>query len=136
MLRLKVSHYASIGFFFALTLVPRLSYGQERAAIVGTVTDSTGAVLPGADVVITNSDTGISRKLVANRTGDFNAPDLNIGTYSIDCKAAGFKEFTKTGIPLNVNDTVRVDVRMEPGATSQSVTVTANALQEIGRASC
>jgi hypothetical protein len=129
MLRLKVSHYASIGFFFALTLVPRLSYGQERAAIVGTVTDSTGAVLPGADVVITNSDTGISRKLVANRTGDFNAPDLNIGTYSIDCKAAGFKEFTKTGIPLNVNDTVRVDVRMEPGATSQSVTVTANALQ-------
>src|ERR1700678_473357 len=129
MLRLKVSHYASIGFFFALSLMPRLSYGQERAAIVGTVTDSTGAVLPGADVVITNSETGISRKLVANRTGDFNAPDLNIGTYAIDCKVPGFKEFTKTGIPLNVNDTVRVDVRMEPGASNQTVTVAANALQ-------
>jgi Carboxypeptidase regulatory-like domain len=129
MLRLKVSHYVSICLFFALPLMPRLSYGQERATIVGTVTDSTGAVLPGADVVITNSETGISRKLIANRTGDFNAPDLNIGTYSIDCKAQGFKEFTKTAIPLNVNDTVRVDVRMEPGATNQSVTVTANALQ-------
>jgi Carboxypeptidase regulatory-like domain len=80
MLRLKVSRYVSIGLFFPLSLVPRLSYGQERVAVVGTVTDSTGAVLPGADVVITNSDTGISRKLVTNRTGDFNAPDLNIGT--------------------------------------------------------
>jgi hypothetical protein len=74
MLRLKVSHYGWIGLLFGLSLMPRLSYGQERATIVGTVTDSTGAVLPGADVVITNSETGISRKLVANRTGDFNAP--------------------------------------------------------------
>ncbi len=129
MLRLKVSRYVSIGLFFTLSLVPRLFYGQERATIVGTVTDPTGAVLPGANVMITNSATGLSRRLETNNGGAFNAPDLDIGTYTVNCKMQGFKEYTTKGITLNVNATVRVDIRMEPGGASQTVTVNANALQ-------
>ena len=130
MLQSKVSRSIWTVLVFTLFLVlPRLSYGQGQTAIVGTVTDSTGAIVPGASVVITNSATGIGRTLVTNGSGDFNAPGLSIGTYTIKCKKQGFKEFTTTGIPLSVNDTVRIDIKMESGSVDQSITVTANALQ-------
>lgn len=129
MSQLKVSNYVGIVLFFALSLLPPLFYGQDRATIVGTVTDSTGAVVPGATVVITNSAAGTNRTLETNSSGNFNAPDLNIGTYSVRCTMQGFKEYTKNGIALNINDTVRADIQLETGTVSQNVTVTANALE-------
>lgn len=105
------------------------AYGQSTATILGTVTDPTGSVIPNVTIAITNTATGLTRTVVSNTAGNYNAPDLIIGTYDVKADAPGFKTFTKHGIVLNVAATVRVDVGMEVGAASQSVTVEANAVQ-------
>jgi hypothetical protein len=105
------------------------AFAQGQTQILGTVTDTTGAVVPAAQVIVTNDETGQSRTVVTNASGDYTATGLNIGRYTVRCSQTGFKESIRTSIPLNVNDTLRVDFRMELGAANQSVTVQANALQ-------
>jgi Carboxypeptidase regulatory-like domain len=102
---------------------------QSTATIVGTVTDPTGAVVAGVDVKVTNVNTGQSRSVVTNSAGSFQAPQLQIGTYTVEATAPGFKKYEKTGITLNVNDTVRVDPALEVGQATESVTVAAEAVE-------
>ena len=102
---------------------------QETATITGTVSDPTGASVPGATVLITNGSTGVSRTVTTNQSGEYNAPDLNIGTYSVKVNMPGFKAYDRTGVVLNVNATVRVDVPLQIGQSQESVTVEANAVQ-------
>ncbi len=106
-----------------------LAYGQSTATLLGTITDSTGAVLPNVQIAITNTATGLTRTATTNSTGNYNAPDLIIGTYNLKADLAGFKTFDKTGITLNVDATVRVDISMQVGESKESVTVEANAVQ-------
>jgi hypothetical protein len=101
--------------------------GQET--IVGTVTDSSGAALPATQITITNSATGQTRTLVTNGAGDFSTSDLPIGTYTVKGSHAGFKDFVKTQLALNLNDTLRVDLRMDPSSVNETVTVVANTVQ-------
>jgi Carboxypeptidase regulatory-like domain len=102
---------------------------QGQTQILGTVTDTTGAVVPGAQVVVSNDETGQSRAVVTNASGDYTATALNIGQYTVRCKQTGFKESVRTSITLNVNDTLRIDFHMELGTVDQSVTAQADALQ-------
>jgi Carboxypeptidase regulatory-like domain/TonB-dependent Receptor Plug Domain len=102
---------------------------QETATILGTVSDQSGAVVPNATVTITNSSTGASRSLTTNESGAYNAPDLQIGTYSLKVDAAGFKSYQKNSVVLNVNATVRSDISLSVGQSSESITVEANAVQ-------
>jgi hypothetical protein len=104
-------------------------FAQETATILGTVTDATGAVVPNANVTITNTGTNAARTVTTNQNGIYNAPDLNIGTYTVKVQASGFKAYTKTGVVVNVSATVRVDAKLQIGQTQQSVTVEANAIQ-------
>ncbi|HEY1212657.1 MAG TPA: carboxypeptidase regulatory-like domain-containing protein, partial [Bryobacteraceae bacterium] len=104
-------------------------WAQSTATILGTVTDPTGAVVPNATVTITNTGTGTSRTVTSNQSGAYNAPDLQIGTYSIKVDAPGFKSYQKTGVVLNVNATVRTDIPLEVGQSTESVTVEANPIQ-------
>lgn len=112
-----------------LLLLSAAAYSQEAATIVGTVTDPSGAPVPGAKVLITNTDTGIVRTTVSNATGSFAAPELSFGHYSVRVEVAGFKAFERTGITLNVRDTVRADAALQVGEAKESVTVEANAVQ-------
>src|SRR5579863_5054077 len=105
------------------------AYGQSTATLLGTVTDSTGAVLPSVQITITNTATGLARTATTNSTGNYNAPDLIIGTYNLKADLAGFKTYDRTGITLNVEATVRVDITMQIGESKESVTVEANAVQ-------
>ncbi len=114
---------------FGFTLLVTAAYAQETASIVGTVTDATNATVANAKVVITNTDTGLVRTTETNSTGAYAAPQLAIGHYNVRVEAAGFKAYQRTGITLNVNDTVRADISLEVGETRESVTVEANALQ-------
>lgn len=104
-------------------------FAQETATILGRVTDPTGAVIPSATIRITDTATKAVRTVTSNQSGIYNAPDLAIGTYTVSAEAAGFKAYTKTGVILNVNATVRVDIALEVGQAQQSVTVEANAIQ-------
>ena len=103
------------------------TFGQE-ATIVGTVTDPSGSVIPNATVTITSVEKGISRTTTTNDTGQYVAPDLSIGHYSVGVTATGFVSVQRTGIVLNVGDRVRADFSLKVGAASQTVTVEANAV--------
>lgn len=99
-----------------------------RGALAGTVTDTSGALIPGAKVVATAKDTGLSESTVSTSAGEYRFPQLPIGIYNVTVEAAGFSESTYTNITITVNSVIVQNVQLKPGAVSQTVTVNANAL--------
>ncbi len=116
---------------FVCCLMPGIALQAQtfRGTLLGTVTDSNGAVVPGADVVVTNMDTGIARTVKSNEVGDFNAPELPIGRYRVKVTHEGFNTFVAEGVNVSVAGQSSVPVVLKTGALNQSVTVTAQALQ-------
>ncbi len=104
------------------------SQAQENATLTGTVTDPSGAVIPNASVILTNTQTGVSRAVTTDSAGMYVFPALNNGIYDLKVSATGFKVSSKTGIVLNVAATVEENVELAVGAANQTVTVQANAL--------
>jgi len=102
-------------------------FGQAGAtgAILGTVTDSTGAVLPNTKVTVTNTATNVPFGTVTSSSGDYLAPALNPGTYSVSAEAKGFQKSVTTDFTLAVDQKVRIDLVLKPGATTETVEVTA-----------
>ncbi len=108
--------------FFTLCL-PVALLAQDTASITGTVTDPTGAAIPGAPVTLTSPELGINRATTSNATGDYLFSALPIGSYSLTVTAPGFKKFEAAGIILRVAQKARVDVAMRVGAAKEEVTV-------------
>jgi len=100
----------------------------QEATIVGTVTDPSGAAVTSATITITNNETGVQRTLTSNTDGQYVAPDLHIGHYTLKASAAGFKLAEQTGVTLNVGDRTRVDFKLQLGSTQEQITVEANAV--------
>ncbi|MGB6191921.1 MAG: carboxypeptidase-like regulatory domain-containing protein, partial [Terracidiphilus sp.] len=96
--------------------------------ILGTVSDTSGAIIPNVAVTVTNTATGQAFKTVTSSSGDYFAPALNPGTYSVSAQSKGFERSVTRGIVLNVNDKVRADISLKPGAVSETVDVTAQAV--------
>lgn len=120
---------SSVIWLLSLALMSTLAYSQETASIVGTVTDQTGSAVPGANVLITNTDTGIAHPTTTNTVGSYAAHELPIGHYRVRVEATGFKAYEQTNITLNVQDTVRADASLQVGEAKESITVEANAVQ-------
>ena len=91
--------------------------------IFGTVTDSTGAVVPNARVTVTNVGKGVSVSTTTNESGYYTFSNLKDGTYRVTSELSGFKRLVREGVEVPVNATVRVDCRMDVGALEESVTV-------------
>ena len=100
----------------------------QEATIVGTVTDPSGAAVANATVTLTNNDTGVQRTIPTNSDGQYVAPDLHIGHYTVTANATGFKLAQEHNITLNVGDRTRIDFKLEVGSTQEQVTVEANAI--------
>jgi Carboxypeptidase regulatory-like domain/TonB dependent receptor len=100
----------------------------QEATIVGTVTDPSGAAVANATITLTNNDTGVQRTLPTNADGQYVAPDLHIGHYTVHANASGFKVAEEKDITLNVGDRTRVDFKLQVGSTQEQVTVEANAI--------
>ena len=100
---------------------------SNRAEITGTVTDQNGAAVKDATVKITNPSTGSAREVQTSGEGNYSAPSLEIGVYTIEVTAPGFKTERRENVKLNVGDKLGVDVVLQPGAISDVVTVTAQA---------
>ena len=98
-----------------------------QGRILGSVTDSSGAVVGGAKVTITNTATGVSRVLTANGAGDYNAPNLEPGPYTVTAEAPSFKKAQRLGLQLEVAKDVRVDLKLVPGAVNETVEVSEEA---------
>ncbi len=109
---------------FFLLLLPMAAFAQtERGAIVGVVTDGTGAVVPGATVTITNLGTHSSQTLTTNSQGLYEAPFLVPATYSVTVGAAGFSTSVLNEVIVNVGQRSRADVQLTPGDISERVEV-------------
>src|SRR6478672_8384981 len=93
--------------------------------IIGTVTDSSGSVIPNAKVTIVNEGTGLTRNLQSDSNGEFTAPSLPTGHYTVIAELTGFKTLTLSNIELGVDQRARIDLKLEVGAMTESVSVEA-----------
>jgi Carboxypeptidase regulatory-like domain/TonB dependent receptor len=120
--RHTVPAIALIVLFFA-TADAQVLYGT----LIGRVEDQTGAVLAGAKVTVTNKATGQERDALTNADGAYAFRDLQAGVYELKITQTGFKSYSRSGVNVSLNSIVREDVRMEIGATNESVTITTEA---------
>lgn len=116
--------------FIVFGLLAGKLFAQAGATgtILGTVTDSSGAIVSNAKVTVTNTATNVDVRQVTSSSGDYNAPALNPGTYKVTVEAAGFQKSVTSGLTLTVDQKVRVDVALKPGAVSETLEVTAQAV--------
>jgi hypothetical protein len=106
--------------------VPRQGFTQVLyGSILGDIKDSSGALVPGATVVVTNKSTGLSRELVSDQSGRFTFGDLPAGVYIFKVTQQGFKAFEQTSVTVTINNITRVDVVLEIGSMGDTVTVKA-----------
>jgi hypothetical protein len=116
-----------IGGLFCL-LCP--AFGQvEQAAITGAVTDQTDAFVAGAQVMVTNTRTGVKAITQTNSEGYYSVPYLAPGEYSVAVESTGFKKASVTGLVLSVGLTATINVKLEIGAVQNEIRVEANAVQ-------
>ncbi len=119
-----------IVFAIALALSAGPAFAQSQAAngtIEGTIADSSGGVLPGVTVTVTNIDTGLERSLVTNIDGQYRGLLLTLGQYKVAAELQGFKKAEQTGIALRAGDTATINFSLEVGTVSETVTITAEA---------
>ena len=112
---------APLLFLFAVCSVGQVATGNLR----GTVSDSTGAVLPNCAVHITNTRTGFERTVTTNEHGDFNAPSIPVGLYDVTAELTGFQKTTLAGVELQVDQTATLGIELKPGAINERVEVQA-----------
>ncbi len=123
-------HFELKAVFLALALILSVSgasFAQEETAatVTGQVTDSTGAIIKGAVVVITNDATRQERRVETNDDGQFVISPLIPGTYTLSVEQPNFKKYVESGLTLNAKDRRQMNIALEAGSVSESVTVTA-----------
>ncbi len=118
-------------FFVAVTLLclSLTGWAQDTAEIKGTVTDASGAVIPGGKITVSNPEKGFTRELQSNAAGDYDLPKVPTGKYVITAEAQGFQKLVRSGINLSVGQILRVDLQLTLGQVTQEVTVTGNVAQ-------
>ena len=109
----------------SLGLAASAAAQSVSGTILGTVTDSTGAVVANAKVTLVNEGTGLTRILTADSNGDYTAPALPTGHYTITSEMTGFKTVALSNVELGVDQRVRINIKHEVGAMTESVSVTA-----------
>ncbi len=96
--------------------------------IAGIVTDSVGALVPGAKILATNQKTGATFQAISTSAGTYHFPELPLGNYTITASAQGFEQSVSTDVTVNVQVTTSLNIKLQIGATSQTVTVNASGL--------
>jgi len=111
-------------------LVSTSAFAQSQAMnglIEGVVKDSSGGVLPGVNVTVTNTSTGETKTFVSDGAGKYRAPLLSLGSYKVRVELSGFKAYERAGFSLSAGESVVVNATLEPGVLTETVTVTAEA---------
>ncbi len=114
----------------AVLLLSLVSFAQT-GSIAGTVSDTSGAVVTGADITVRNTATNETHSATSSTTGAYGLTNLAVGTYEVTVKKEGFKAFLLPSIELTVAQTRTVDAKLIPGAVSEEVTVQADRAQDI-----
>src|SRR5262249_43103219 len=103
--------------------IPALGQGRVTGTITGVITDPAGAVVQGAKVIATNKATSFKRETVTNSDGLYRLDLLPVGEYTVKAESTGFKQIMNNAVNLSVNDTLRVDFKLETGQVAEVVTV-------------
>jgi len=129
--------YALRGSFWSLLLCLLLGgsaaaqVSETAASINGQVTDATGAIIPGATVVVANEATGEERRVQTNDDGLYVAIPLSPGTYTITVEQTNFKRYVQNNVVLNATDRRPINIVLEPGLASETVTITADDINSV-----
>ena len=126
-MKIFVSYVFSGLMILAITCAT--GWAQSTAQVNGTVSDSSGAVLPGVEVTLTQTETGLSRSAVTNETGSYSVTNLPVGPYRLEGALPGFRTYAQTGIILTVGANPIINLNLEVGQVSETVEVLANATQ-------
>lgn len=113
----------ALGFALLLGLAVGAVRAQSEAEISGVVTDTSGSVIPAANVKVESEETGAIRDLVTDESGRYDAPLLPVGSYKVTAGKTGFQSESKAGITLTVGQRATVDVALPPGELHQTITV-------------
>jgi len=108
-------------FLFSASAFSILQAQVDTATIVGTVQDSSGAIVPGASVTATEVNTNIKTSTRTDTAGNYVLTPLKIGNYAVAVEAQGFKKETRGGVVLQVQDRVRVDFALQIGSISEAI---------------
>ena len=129
----RQAHVSALGVVgvFALALAALAASASESAAqsvsgtILGTVTDQSGAVISDAKVTVTNEGTGLTRTVTTDRNGEYVVPSIPTGRYTVIAEVSGFKTLALSNIEVGVDQRARIDLKLEVGALTESVTIEA-----------
>jgi hypothetical protein len=121
---LKPLIHLILGMAGLLVVCTSLYSQGSSARIVGTVTDKSGGAIAGATVTVTDVQRNVTRNLTTDDAGDYNAPNLIPGTYTVRGASAGFNSVERQNITLEIGQDARVDLQLQPGAVTQTITVT------------
>ncbi len=119
---MRLAWFASVVLFLACALVPAQ---DPRGIILGRVLDPSGSPIPGANLKITNEETGVTVSATSSQTGDYRAPFLVPGMYRVEAEALGFNRLSRTGVQVRTTETVTLDLEMRVGQVSETIEVTA-----------
>ena len=115
---------AALTVAVGLCAAPALAVAQAvSGTLLGNITDPSGAGVPGTTITATEVETNISRTAVTNEAGYYIFTSLLNGRYSVSAELQGFKKVVRQNVKVDVNTTIRVDMALEVGAMSESVTV-------------
>src|SRR5882672_3097293 len=122
--RLRVLGYVVFTTLSFLLLAPRYAHGQvDEGAITGTILDSTGAVVPNAQVTLLNTDQGITSETHSSASGGYTFSPVRFGHYTITVTAPGFAKTTQKALTINVAQVMQVNVTLKLGAATETVEV-------------
>ncbi len=123
----RLERFLTVAAFALVVCAAPLAAQFDRGTITGSVLDSSGAVIPNADVTASNLGTRVETRTVTNEVGLYTLANLPPGAYEVKIAAQGFKTYTRSAVTLAVAQTMRLDVTLETGTVQESVTVTADA---------
>ena len=124
----SVCHWVGLILLVGYLIPPGLAQTGATGTIVGTISDSSGAVIPGARVTATNTATNVVHESVTSSSGTYAVPSLMPGSYRIQATAAGFSNESVTNVELAVGREITVDMQLKPGGVSETVNVASTAL--------
>ncbi|HZO57315.1 MAG TPA: TonB-dependent receptor [Bryobacteraceae bacterium] len=119
----RMSRWVSLGLLCSLISAPTAFAQSTFGSITGTVTDPDAALIPGADVDVTNEGTGATRRTTTSTSGVFNVPTLDLGRYKVRVSRTGFSTYERTGLVLTANQIINLEINLAVGATTTLVEV-------------
>src|SRR5205085_1535288 len=115
----------SVGVLFCLCLISMAAFAQsDRGTMTGTIADTTGGVIPGVSIVATNVETGARYETISTETGNYTLAQIPAGVYQLSAELPGFKRYVRQGITVLVAQTLRLDIALEVGSNTESITIT------------